>query len=221
MCAIENVCSFFGDEIRKKIITFDQSNPMLNEFLNIKYNLNIENIYDICDASRNSLYIDNNGDVYPCRNYKKKINIDNLYCELIEKSTDLIKFEMKKSNNSYCQECIFAKECYICPISQNKKYLLCQKIEDKFIDFYDGLKDKIIIFNSNYIVFDVNQQVYVVNPSLEVSYIFSEKEKVLFDNIKNGISLLELSKKCNINYYQISDIIVRLINKGVLMLKWC
>ena len=99
MCAIENVCSFFGDEIRKKIITFDQSNPMLNEFLNIKYNLNIENIYDICDASRNSLYIDNNGDLYPCRNYKKKINIDNLYCELIEKSTDLIKFEMKKSNN--------------------------------------------------------------------------------------------------------------------------
>lgn len=214
--ALELICLNFKEEVNTQKISFELSNPMMVEYLNLKYQLNLQSEFNYCDASRQTLYINNQGNIYPCRNYIKQIHLKDLLSDLIHTSKHLIKLEANRKNKPYCNDCRYIEACYTCPLSHNKKYLLCQEIEKRLVKYYDDFKDKYVKWSKDIFLIDSDENIIIVNPSSESNYILDKNLQVLFDQLKNEISLFDLSKVCEIDYYEVVDMIIRLRNKGVL-----
>jgi radical SAM protein with 4Fe4S-binding SPASM domain len=89
---------------------------------NKKRNVEIENSYDanevVCKALNNSVFINSNGNVFPCISWP--IKIGNIYEESLESiwngSTELYKLrKIKKSDMKLCGKCKYSTTCTICP----------------------------------------------------------------------------------------------------------
>lgn len=213
--ALELICKNFKEEVCTQKISFELTNPILVEYLNIKYHLNLQSEFDYCDAARQTLYIDNQGNIYPCRNYKCKLQFDNLLADMNKSSKYLLELECGKMIEPYCNDCRFVDECYTCPLSYNKKYVLCQEIEKRLANYYDSYKEKFVKWSKEVFHIELEDKIVIVNPSTEANYILDKNVKIIFDNLKKEVSLYELSKKCGMDYYEVVDMIISLRDKGV------
>lgn len=216
--SLELLCSKYSNEINDQIITFDNSNPNLIEYLNIKYNLNLEKNYESCDACRNSLYIDNRGRIYPCRNIDADLKLDNLIEGLKEVTSFILSKEKDYKTDDYCLNCRFLNICYKCPILISSRSVICKEIDKRLIDYYDLFEYKTFKLNQSVMIIEQDGYLHITNLSKGESFRLLDEYSWILDKECCNYSLQQLSNKYDLNFYEFVDLLILLNKKEVVEL---
>ncbi len=212
---IETVCNFFKKDIIENKINFDTSNPYLIEYLNLKYKVELISNYDFCDAAKHSIYINNKGEIYPCRNFKYEIKKDDFTNYIKNASQNLFVLEEKIERDSFCDDCYYKEKCYLCPLSKSNRHKSCKFVYKKIISYYDEFKYRYFKLKNNIFIIKSTSQICFVNSSNETNCLIDIDYIDLFCDSNSKMTIKELSKKYSIDYYSLIDLLLNLEKKGV------
>ena len=202
---IEKICIELNEFVRNGKICFEEENPLLLSYLNLKFNLSIPIKNSSCGAGKSVFYMDNQSNIYPCREIKETIDInkENItkYAYLLEKGVE--------NSNPFCSNCEYVDECFQCPMKEHNRYKECEKVFQRLESFLRGLEGEKYKLNNNAIMLETSSELkfYDIVSNEECSVPIC---KSVVESINNDVFV------CN-DDLSTNDMIISLYNRGILI----
>lgn len=173
---IESIYKISEESLKYEHINIQiNTTPFIIDYLNNKYNINMNKYVSICPIyeNRDILYIRNDGKSFLCTDWEK---LDKLFkeknMEILSESLDKYRLKLLESKpiknykNCYCSSCIFSNRCKKCPLEDssyediNDCYELLSSWQNNFniklkhgtIKLNEGIKEEKV--NGTYKIFD-------------------------------------------------------------------